>query len=163
MKIFKKSDFLEEIKPISPSIERIYDTDNKYYLSKIYIFCFIAFGHKFKMTIPKGFIFDGASIPRFFWRIVGHPFSPRFLLPALIHDALFGKISDKVKIYKDGNLLKSEQANEFFDRKKTDIIFEELLELENNNWFTKRVMYRAVRTGGWAKFRKSRNEFYLES
>jgi len=38
------------------------------------------------IKIPKGFITDGASIPRFFWRSIGHPFQSRLVMPALIHD-----------------------------------------------------------------------------
>ena len=39
-------------------------------------------------TIPKGYCYDGASIPRMFWRIIGAPTDNRFLIPALIHDVL---------------------------------------------------------------------------
>lgn len=41
------------------------------------------------VTIYTGFIFDGASIPRFFWRVIGSPFSPEFQKAALIHDYLY--------------------------------------------------------------------------
>jgi hypothetical protein len=36
---------------------------------------------------PEGMPTDGASIPRFFWRIVGHPMDPQFLPAATWHDA----------------------------------------------------------------------------
>ena len=42
-----------------------------------YIFC-----------IPKGYCYDGASIPRFFWRIIGSNTDNSFLIPALVHDVL---------------------------------------------------------------------------
>ena len=38
--------------------------------------------------IPKYYCFDGASVPRFFWRIIGPNTDNRFLIPALIHDVL---------------------------------------------------------------------------
>lgn len=38
------------------------------------------------ITVPVGYVSDGASIPRLFWRAVGHPFSPLFVRPALVHD-----------------------------------------------------------------------------
>lgn len=38
------------------------------------------------ISVPVGYVSDGASIPRFFWRMVGHPFSPLFVRPALVHD-----------------------------------------------------------------------------
>ena len=43
----------------------------------------------FKMydfTIPKGYCFDGASVPRFFWRVIGSNTDNKFLVPAMIHD-----------------------------------------------------------------------------
>ena len=50
------------------------------------------FDHKkqknYKFTIPKDYCYDGASIPRIFWRVIGANTSPEFLIPALIHDVL---------------------------------------------------------------------------
>ncbi len=42
----------------------------------------------YKFTVPKGYCYDGASIPRIFWRVVGSNTDNRFLIPALIHDVL---------------------------------------------------------------------------
>lgn len=39
-------------------------------------------------TIPKGYCYDGASIPRIFWRLIGSNTDNEFLIPALIHDYL---------------------------------------------------------------------------
>lgn len=38
--------------------------------------------------IPKGYTWDGASIPSIFWRFIGPNTSPDFLIPSLIHDVL---------------------------------------------------------------------------
>ena len=38
--------------------------------------------------IPKGYCFDGASVPRFFWRIIGPNTDNNFLIASLIHDVL---------------------------------------------------------------------------
>ena len=38
--------------------------------------------------IPKNYCFDGASVPRFFWRIIGSNTDNNFLIAALIHDVL---------------------------------------------------------------------------
>lgn len=38
------------------------------------------------VVMPVGWVTDGASIPRLFWRIIGHPFEGMFLRPAGIHD-----------------------------------------------------------------------------
>lgn len=42
--------------------------------------------HEF--TIPKNYCFDGASIPRLFWRIIGAPTDNSFLIAAIVHDYL---------------------------------------------------------------------------
>ena len=36
--------------------------------------------------VAENFVFDGASVPRFFWRLLGHPFDRRHLRAALRHD-----------------------------------------------------------------------------
>lgn len=36
--------------------------------------------------IPKGFVTDGGSIPRFFWRVVGAPTDPQTCGPYIKHD-----------------------------------------------------------------------------
>ena len=43
---------------------------------------------KYEFTIPKDYTWDGASIPRFFWRLIGAKTDPKFLIPSLIHDVL---------------------------------------------------------------------------
>ncbi len=37
-------------------------------------------------VIPKDFCFDGASIPRLFWRIIGSNTDNTFLVAAMVHD-----------------------------------------------------------------------------
>ena len=38
------------------------------------------------VDIPVGYEFDGASIPRFAWSIIGAPFEPDFIKAACVHD-----------------------------------------------------------------------------
>lgn len=52
----------------------------------------------YQFDIPKGYCFDGASIPRFFWRIIGAPTDNEFLIAALVHDEL---CSRKELVWKD--------------------------------------------------------------
>ena len=40
----------------------------------------------YKFTIPKKYCFDGASVPRFFWRVIGPNTDNKFLVPAMVHD-----------------------------------------------------------------------------
>lgn len=41
------------------------------------------------LIVRKGFVFDGASIPRFFWRIWGGPYAAPRVTAALAHDWLY--------------------------------------------------------------------------
>lgn len=43
---------------------------------------------QYTFTIKENYYYDGASIPRFFWRIIGANTSAKFLIPSLIHDVL---------------------------------------------------------------------------
>lgn len=40
----------------------------------------------YNFIIPKGYCFDGASVPRFFWRIIGANTDNKFLVASMIHD-----------------------------------------------------------------------------
>jgi hypothetical protein len=39
--------------------------------------------------LPRGYVCDGASIPRIFWSIIGSPFDPEKVPAAFCHDALY--------------------------------------------------------------------------
>ena len=39
-----------------------------------------------EIAIPKGYPWDGATIPRPCWAIIGHPIDPQFALASLAHD-----------------------------------------------------------------------------
>lgn len=40
----------------------------------------------YTITIPKQYCYDGASIPRAFWRVIGSKESDEFLIGAMVHD-----------------------------------------------------------------------------
>ena len=42
----------------------------------------------YNFVIPKGYCYDGASIPKLFWRVIGANTDNHFLIPALIHDVM---------------------------------------------------------------------------
>jgi hypothetical protein len=61
--------------------------EKKNWIKLVKDFWFDVDGHRY--WIPRGFEFDGASIPRAFWFWVGSPFEPQFWEAALIHDWLY--------------------------------------------------------------------------
>ena len=83
---------------------------------------------KRRLVIDAGFETDGASIPRLFWTTIGHPFSRRFLGPALAHDALYDA--------------------ELVTRATADWLFLEWLQLAGVVWTKRNRMWLAVRVGG---------------
>ena len=42
----------------------------------------------YDFEIPKYYCYDGASVPRFFWRVIGPNTDNKFLIAALAHDVL---------------------------------------------------------------------------
>lgn len=42
----------------------------------------------YTFVIPKGYKWDGATIPRMFWRIIGSKTDPAFLIASMVHDVL---------------------------------------------------------------------------
>ena len=85
------------------------------------------------IEIDAGVYTDGASIPRPFWVIVGHPLSPKFIREAFYHDMMY--------------------CAELFPRHICDAVFRDLLLLTVSKPKAY-VMYWAVRSFGWLVWRK---------
>ena len=69
------------------------------------------------IKIPKGFIFDGASIPPIFWGILMlHPFHMRCRRAGMVHDYMYtiGKKDLGDKLFK--SILKEDGCNSFQSR-----------------------------------------------
>lgn len=83
------------------------------------------------ITVPKGFITDGASIPKVFWSI----FSPfgEYFKAALIHDWLYSP------------------NNKQFTREEADFLLNEGMIIMGVPWIQRVLILRAVRIfGGFA-------------
>ena len=87
---------------------------------------------------PVGMITDFASIPRLFWNIM--PPTGEYGKAAVIHDYLYQK---------QGNVCQVWQG-QAFSRKECDEILLEAMGVLCVNWLTRRLIYSAVRTFGWA-------------
>lgn len=132
----------------SPGLKRVYDSDKHYYLSEKYHLKFYSdhLDKEVEFHIPKHFIVDGASIPRFFWRLVSHPLNPRYWVAFVVHDYLYGN-----------SLLNIWEQN--LSRHDVDELFYEMLRAEGVGWTVANTMHKAVRSGGWTSFRKNNNKF----
>lgn len=101
------------------------------------------------IVIPKGFITDFASIPRAFWSILP-PISPFYVKAAVIHDFIYtsqGKLPNIKRVY---------------TRKDADLLFLEIMILENAPTWKRNIMYAAVRAFGYFawKSKERREETY---
>jgi len=85
--------------------------------------------------VPAGFKWDGASIPRFLWRVVDSPFQPDLMVPSLVHDYLY------------------EQGDKSgFTREEADKLFHKLLIANGVDEDLAETMYSGVRVGGGSHY-----------
>jgi len=82
------------------------------------------------ITIHEGFVWDGASIPRELWSVVGCPCS--YLVESCLHDALY--------------------ASKIFPRKDCDKYFYKALKTRGVSLITAKELYLGVRFGGEEHF-----------
>lgn len=80
--------------------------------------------------IFAGFVCDGATIPRFAWRLLNHPLQIPLIAAAILHDA--------------------EYSAELYPRHICDRRFLEAMQLLKINWLKRNTIYTAVRSFGWA-------------
>ncbi len=97
---------------------------------KIYVDYWYVHRDQFNIQIKEGYKYDGASIPRFWWRVAGTPFTGKYTVASLVHDALY--------------------SAEIFPRKKCDLIFLEIMEDYKVGYFSRLSKYNAVRWFGWS-------------
>jgi len=76
-----------------------------------------------QLFIPKGFKWDGASIPKILWPILGGPFG-RYSFAAMVHDFLY--------------------ASREVPREVADQIFYDLMLAHGVSKFKSKIMYKAV-------------------
>ena len=88
----------------------------------------------YRITVKKGFDFDGATIPQSLWSVYGNPLSGKFRIAALVHDALY--VSQKLP------------------RELADKIFLDLMKQHEVEYLKRKTMYYAVRSVGWYAWRK---------
>lgn len=79
----------------------------------------------------QGNTYDGASIPRWAWSIIGHPLEQRFRWPSYWHDRL------------------CESSRTWADRRLADAVLLVLLEEAGVGYWRRTAMWLAVRAYAW--------------
>ena len=94
---------------------------------------------KYIVTVKKGFDFDGASIPKALWSVIGSPMDGKYVPGAVIHDGLYAS-----------GILKREDA---------DQVFLDLMSLDGVSYTKRYAMYWAVRSCGGISWKDNMDEF----
>lgn len=87
-------------------------------------------------TVHENFIYDGASIPRIFWTLIGGPFHPDFQKAACLHDFMYR--------YTLG-------------REKADYYFYLILKYVGVNPVKAWLMFKYVSWLGWIPYKRYKN------
>ena len=89
---------------------------------------------QFDFTVFNGYTWNGADIPRFFWRIIGSRTDNDFLIASMLHDYLL-----EFKAYILNEVLKKEiKPNEY--RRLTSLIFRHVIKEQGTNTIKANVM-----------------------
>ena len=142
---------------IIPIDKRNYRLDENYrykWLRDIYINNEFNKDVKNRINIPEGYIFDGASVPRWLWSISGIRPDGKQRTAALIHDWIYvhkGLLPTGSQEYQDKQgKWKIFQGK--WTRKDADKIFAKILKESGMPKSKRRWMYRAVHWFGWTKW-----------
>lgn len=103
-----------------------------------------------EVTIPKGFEWDGASVPRLFWSVSGVWPGGRYLAGSLIHDAFYRNGGDLPKGWCRG--LGDGQWMDYlvsWTRKEADVLFRWMMKESGIKWLQYHRAYWAVRLFGF--------------
>lgn len=95
-----------------------------------------------RIEVPAGFDTDYASVPRLFWSL--YPPDGSYTPAAVIHDALY--------FYQ----AKGEGAPRWITRAEADRVFLEAMTALGVPALRRRLLYSAVRVGGWVAWNRNR-------
>lgn len=116
----------------SPIIQPVEGSDTKWRSVKDYGCEFTQDDVKVIIRIAEGFIFDGLTIPRLLWRVVGHPLQGKALPGGFVHDLLY--------------------STALLPRDVADRIFMLILKRNGVPAYKYNIMYRAVRLCGKSRY-----------
>jgi len=91
-----------------------------------------------EITVHPKFDFDGASIPKPLWSVIGSPMTGGYQRAGCLHDALY--------------------AGEVFDRAICDQLFLDAMKADKVGYIRRYVMYWAVRSAGWTVWKGHKRE-----
>lgn len=132
------------IKADQPDVRPVKESGELYQLFEDYTFELTQHNTYFKVTIPKDFQYDGASVPRIVWTLIGFLPDGIHRPAALIHDYM----------YENKGIIKQGDTTIFYTRKEADQIFHAILKYVGVKSWHARLAYIAVRALGGFYWRK---------
>ena len=110
------------------------------------------FGNKFRrIVIDEGFLYDGASIPRFFWGLAGMRPDGLVRAAATVHDFIFyhrGKVpKGGYQTSDDGHHWTDDETP--WDLKHTDLLFGRVMRDSGMPKIRRRLMFLGVKMASW--------------
>jgi len=132
------------------------DGRDGYILHEDYIYEWEQAGDRWRFVVPKGFMYDGASVPRLVWTISGITPDGRIRAAATVHDEIYdckGRIPDgMLYVFRDGKWL--EIRGSVWPREEADKIFERIMIESGISPYRAKKAYYAVRAFGWTGWKK---------
>ena len=92
----------------------------------------------FSFVIYNGYTWNGADIPKFFYRIIGSRTSNEFLIASMLHDYLL-----EFKVFMLNEVLKNQITKDEY-RRLTSLIFREKIKAQGTNTIKANIMSWAV-------------------
>lgn len=112
-------------------------------------------GDMWSIEIPGGFRYDGASVPRLLWSLSGISPDGLHRAAALVHDWLYVHSGE---LPGDSFRKNGVECDVPWTRAQADKLFANLLALSGVGKLRRRLMYLAVRAGGWTAWTKTRKQ-----
>ena len=109
----------------------------------------------FRFTVPAGTTTDGASIPRFLWRLCGHPLMAPRVYAALLHDWLYSDFKLTAPAIHDARYYNSALPSDL-TRKEADECYYALLRHFGVHACAATIEYYTLRIVGGLHYRKEK-------
>jgi len=130
--------------------------DDRYVLMEEYTYTWSESGALFRITVPRGFEYDGASVPRLLWGVTGLRPDGLIRAAALVHDFVYAFRGDLpprgFEIYVDNSFWAECQLE--IDRAWADRLFNRIMRESGVGRTRRWLAYSGVRAGGWLAWRK---------
>lgn len=114
-----------------------------------------------RLTVPKGFETDGASVPRLLWTLVGITPDGLHRAAAVAHDFIYRysghlpagshQLQMQVQMPMPSSM---RDTGHLWTRKEADRLFARILRECGVSKTRRRIMYLGVRIGGWRSWRR---------